>query len=252
MPKASRVGKFRKAAKASAVASAASAMQVEKEPAKNQPMQEETAPKKTKLEIAASKNPKPKEPKKVADDKKESSSDNNRDDTALSRGQRRRQAKREQYVRKEKMILSTLQLKKEAAQKKRIDGLDALKAALMETVKETKDDNAKSQQTEKQQEAPVTTNKAKKQLVAGEIHRMGLVLQHPAFQENPFQALQEHLKNKLETNAKDNEKQAIQHSVDRQQAKDKRKQDKKERLKEGVKKKNKKGKFKATRRRGKS
>ena len=48
----------------------------------------------------------------------------------LSRGQRKRNAKKEQYLRRENMILSTLALRRKDEQKKRIDGLDALKEAL--------------------------------------------------------------------------------------------------------------------------
>ena len=53
---------------------------------------------------------------------------------SLSRGQRKRQAKRDQYLRREKLILSSLQLQKAQEQARRIDGLDAMKEALLATV----------------------------------------------------------------------------------------------------------------------
>ena len=55
---------------------------------------------------------------------------------SLSRGQRKRQAKRDQYLRREKLILSSLQLQKAQEQARRIDGLDAMKEALLATVVE--------------------------------------------------------------------------------------------------------------------
>jgi hypothetical protein len=49
---------------------------------------------------------------------------------ALSRGQRKRLAKREQFLKREKMVMSSLLLKKLEEQKGKIDGLDAIKEAL--------------------------------------------------------------------------------------------------------------------------
>ena len=161
MPKVSKVGKFRKTAAAAAASSAA--RETVSKSRKSEPEDDKT------LE-------KPNETPKIPTE------------TALSRGQRRRQAKREQYLRKEKMILSSLQLKKADEQKKRIDGLDALKAALMDTVQE-KDDNKKK---ETNTTTPhIATNKAKQRIVASELNHMSLVLQHPAYQSNPFEALQD-------------------------------------------------------------
>ena len=71
----------------------------------------------------------------AAKNKNEDDNDNDEPGTkasqpSLSRGQRKRQAKHEKFLKKEKMILSSLMLKKQDEQKKRIDGLDAIKQAL--------------------------------------------------------------------------------------------------------------------------
>ena len=117
------------------------------------------------------------------------------DENGLSRGQRKRQAKKDQYLKRQKLVLSTLLLQKQEDQKKRIDGLDALKDALHATLQENetvrpKVDLACSQNLNK-------TNKSKKDLTAREVSHLGLVLEHPAFQSNPFATMQEHLKNTL-------------------------------------------------------
>ena len=131
------------------------------------------------------------------------------DENALSRGQRKRQAKKDQYLKRQKLVLSTLLLQKQEDQKKRIDGLDALKEALQATL--TENETASSSQSPA--DAPTmsqylasNTNKSKKQLTAREVSHLGLVLEHPAFQSNPFATIQEHLKNTLAGQAKELEK----------------------------------------------
>ena len=105
--------------------------------------------------------------------------------TQLSRGQRKRQAKRDQYLKREKLILSTLKLQKEEDQKKRIDGMDAIRKALKATMtKSTTSDSSKDDTGDR-----VETNKAKQQVAAKEVTHMNLVLQHPAFQSNPFDTI---------------------------------------------------------------
>mmetsp|Transcript_30034 Transcript_30034/g.70814 ORF Transcript_30034/g.70814 Transcript_30034/m.70814 type:complete len:135 (-) Transcript_30034:1320-1724(-) len=89
------------------------------------------------------------------------------------------------------MILSSLMLQRQEDQKKRIDGLDAIKEALMDTA--TK--NASGRAIEPQVLQHVTTNKAKRQLVAKEVEHMNLILQHPSFKQDPFETMQQHLKN---------------------------------------------------------
>lgn len=119
----------------------------------------------------------------------------------LSRGQRKRQAKREQFLRKEKMILSSLMLQRQEEQKKRIDGLDAIKQALMDATGQ--DSNKNSSEVKPAQH--VTTNKAKRKLVAKEIEHVNLILQHPSFKANPLETMQEHLRNTLAEDRKQHE-----------------------------------------------
>lgn len=149
----------------------------------------------------------------------------------LSRGQRKRLAKREQYLKKEKMILSTLMLQRREEQKKRIDGLDAIREALIDTVR-----SGETTHDDSEEHAPsYGTNRSKKGLVTGEIERMQLVQQHPAFKEDPFATLQEHLKNSL---AKQNEKRKQEAKIkgeDDKKKQEQRRKAKKDRLK-GVKK----------------
>lgn len=144
----------------------------------------------------------------------------------LSRGQRRRQAKREQYLKREKMILSSLQLKREEEQKKRIDGLDALKQALS-TVDTTTTTTSEQEDT---QAVSTTTLKAKKNLATREMQHMNLVLQHPEFQSNPFEAIQLHLKNTLASQAREQDKRSKERTRLDMQKQEERKKLKKERI----------------------
>lgn len=154
------------------------------------------------------------------------------DAPTLSRGQRKRQAKREQYLKKEKMILSTLLLKKQEEQKKRIDGLDAIRDALLDT---TKGDSTAADEPTVVQEPHYGTNRARKGLVTNEFQRMELVMQHPAFQENPFGAIQEHLKNTFAAHKDQREKEGLRKEKADKKKKEERKEAKKDRLR-GVKK----------------
>ena len=123
----------------------------------------------------------------------------------LSRGQRKRHAKREQFLRKEKMILSSLMLQRQEEQKKRIDGLDAIKQALMNATVKNKNDGNSEKITRKPEPNHVSTNKAKRKLVAKEIEHVNLILQHPAFKKNPFETMQEHLRNTFSEDRKQQE-----------------------------------------------
>jgi len=111
-----------------------------------------------------------------------------------SRGQRKRQAKRDQYLKRQNLVLSALQLKRTEDQKTRIDGLDALKEALMQT-NATKTTAVST--TELSSHSLLGKNKSKRELTAREVNHLELVLEHPAFQANPFATIQEHLKNTL-------------------------------------------------------
>ena len=164
--------------------------------------------------------------------------------SGLSRGQRKRQAKREQYLKREQMILSTLKLKQEEEQKTRIDGLDAIRAALLNTKKE----GSQSAKQRQQQHGILQgkTSKSKQKLLNNELNHYSLVLQHPSYQSNPFETMQEHLRNTL---AKQKEQQQIKSSKrtqDETTQREKEKQLKKEQ-RDGLKKKKSRKKFKATR-----
>lgn len=159
----------------------------------------------------------------------------------LSRGQRKRQAKREQFLRKEKMILSSLMLQRQEQQKKRIDGLDAIKQALMDTTGKNKiDQNSKN--TTLKPVRHIVTNKAKRKLVAKEIEHVNLILQHPSFKKDPFETMQEHLRN---TFAEDRR---IQEILSKERTEEeKRKNEKKLTEKNGIKKKSQRKKYKPRR-----
>ena len=155
----------------------------------------------------------------------------------LSRGQRKRQAKRDQYLQREKMILSSLMLKREEEQKKRIDGFDNLKKALLET-EETK----VAESTEEAKSTAIKSNKSRKNLVAKEVTQMNLVMQHPAFKADPFATIRQHLQNILSKDVEQQKKQAEDHLKERRKLEEEKKAAKKE---SGAKKKR--SKFKATR-----
>ena len=158
----------------------------------------------------------------------------------LSRGQRKRQAKRDAYLKKEQMILSSLRLKAQDEQKKRIDGLDAIREALLNTV--TTQDGEMDNQNMKPTHA--TTNKAKQRLLVREVEHLNLVLQHPAFQADPFATMEEHLRNTLASQRKIQEAQAEKRDKEELKKEEEKKRLKKEHL-EGKKKSRKK--FKAGR-----
>ena len=159
----------------------------------------------------------------------------------LSRGQRKRQAKRGQFLKKEKMILSSLLLRRQEEQKKRIDGLDAIKQALMgATAKSTDDQNPNNILIKSVHH--ITTNKAKRKLVAKEIEHVNLILQHPSFQKNPFETMQEHLRNTLADDRKQHEILSKERTEE-----EKRKVESKRAAKYGIKKKSQKKKYKPRR-----
>ena len=253
MPKVSRVGKFRKAAADAAVVgsskSPATKTRIESFDGKthHDAMGEQ-------MHVPSAKTSKSPEVQQKSHQNAASSDINpatetttNKDTTALSRGQRKRQAKRDQYLRKETMILKSLKLHKEEEQKKRIDGLDALKEALMETAKASLD---KAETREEKRQPSITSNKAKQQILASELNHMSLVLQHPSFQQNPFEAMQAHLRNTLAKQGKEQQVASVARVEQEKKAAVKRKEDKKERLRNVKGKKKSRSKFKATRSRG--
>lgn len=158
---------------------------------------------------------------------------------ALSRGQRKRLAKREQYLKREKMVMSSLKLKRQDEQRGKLDGLDALREALISTHKPGKGGGKGDSKSDKEgsgsaapQPAPCSTNKAKKNLAGREVAHMNLVLEHPSFKANPFSTLQEHLRNTLSGQADELKKTADTESAKERQETAERKKAKKEKIRE--------------------
>lgn len=162
----------------------------------------------------------------------------------LSRGQRKRLAKRNKYMKREQMILSTLKLRHEEEQSKRIDGLDALRNALLHTT--SSGDGDKEKQQQQQNQLLGKTNASKQKLQQMELNHYNLVLQHPEYVKNPFETMQEHLRNTL----KRQKEQQEQTSKERTQQLDEQvKKKKQQQMADGgvTKKKKSRKKFKATR-----
>jgi hypothetical protein len=160
----------------------------------------------------------------------------------LSRGQRKRLLKREQYLKREKMILSTLKLQRIQDQKGRLDGLDAIKEALADTIHKSREQQSSSTDPtnaqdpssrlmEKQQET-AKTNKAKMDLAQKELTHLNLVLQHPSFVSNPFATMQEHLKNSLSEKAEQLEMVAKEERIQEAKRVEERKEARKERIRD--------------------
>lgn len=172
MPKASRVGKFRQTAKA-----------------------------------AASSNASPAAPSAITDavcvEGQEREDNNN-----LSRGQKKRMAKREQYLRKERLVMNSLLLKKQEEQAKRIDGLDAIKQALLATTTAETSDN---DEAKKGATNLLKSQKSRQNLLQREANQLKLVMQHPSFQADPLATIREHLTNSLADQAAQREREQEQH-----------------------------------------
>lgn len=169
--------------------------------------------------------------------------DNNNSMTILSKGQKKRQMKRLQYMKKENMILSSLQLRKMDEQKKRIDGLDAMKDALLATISNTSSTtNTTSNQPEIIKDNDGTkqknnnninlnrNNKNSQQLIQKELSHLQLVLQHPSFVKDPFLTIREHLTNTLSNNMKQQEMDAVKHTKDVEEQIQEKKEMKKEKI----------------------
>mmetsp|Transcript_7391 Transcript_7391/g.12277 ORF Transcript_7391/g.12277 Transcript_7391/m.12277 type:complete len:217 (+) Transcript_7391:110-760(+) len=149
---------------------------------------------------------------------------------ALSRGQRKRLAKREQFLKRERMVMSSLRLKKLEEQKGKLDGLDAIKEALTSTTSTAKDAQSSTHHAINQLSSQ--TVKAKKNLANSEIGHMGLVLEHPSFQENPFAAIQQHLRNSLESDAEMLKEESLKREKEDKLIEHKKKEEKKEKIRD--------------------
>ena len=181
---------------------------------------------------------------------------NEKDDVVLSRGQKKRLAKREQYLNKEKMVLSSLRLQRLEEQKGKIDGLDAIRDALSEAVTSNLHSKSKlstnsindDSKCNKSKIPLHNTNKAKKALANAEITHMGLVLQHPSFVANPFAAIQQHLRNSLASDAEKLREKGLIRKEEDKRFEAQKKEEKKERVKEAKFSKTRKRSFKSNRR----
>lgn len=193
MPKASRAGKFRQAAKAA--------------------KKDSSAAFNTKIEHE-------KVGQDVDNDGKGGGGGDGGDGGALSRGQKKRMAKREQYLKKERMVMGSLLLKKQEEQAKRIDGLDAIKQALLSTVDNdnNKDADAEKKKAQQQQQNFLKSEKSRQLLLQRESNQLQLVMQHPAFQNDPLATIREHLTNKLAPQAAQREQEQKQHEKDKKEA----------------------------------
>ena len=151
----------------------------------------------------------------------------------LSRGQRKRLHKREQYLKREKMVLSSLRLAALEEQKGKIDGLDAIREALIGTSGVSTSTKTSKTSAKSTAYAPSSnscnTNKSKKTLANTDISHMGLVLEHPSFQQNPFVAIQQHLRNSLAPQAEKLQAESIQRIMNDDAAEAKKKEERKER-----------------------
>jgi hypothetical protein len=154
----------------------------------------------------------------------------------LSRGQRKRLAKREQYLKREKMVMASLKLKRQDEQKGKLDGLDALREALLSSHKPGKGGGSKSGKEKSESTAPqparCSTNRAKKNLAGREVAHMNLVLEHPSFKANPFATLQEHLRNTLSGQADELKKTAETETAKEKTETAERKKAKKEKIRD--------------------
>jgi len=210
MPKATKVGQFRSAARASS------------RDVRGAPLTEQhLAWKKEKYAI----NP-----------DADASSPKTEETEVLSRGQKKRLAKRDQYLKREKMVMSSLRLQRLEEQKGKLDGLDAIREALGVASPSTKSITSAAKDlpksVDKTTNLACNTNKSKKTLANTEISHMGLVLQHPSFKENPFAAIQQHLRNSLAPDAEKLKQESKKREEESIGLEAKKKEDKKERLRD--------------------
>lgn len=216
MPKVSKVGRFR-----------ASGRNVKEAPLLNEKANE----KKVISEVAADST----KDGATATDTNVTTADNKQ---ALSRGQRKRAAKREQYLKREKMVMASLKLKKQDEQRGRLDGLDALRDALISSDKSGAAAQRKGGEKGAKESAaapkpvPCSTNRAKKNLAGREVAHMNLVLEHPSFKANPFATLQEHLRNTLSGQADELKQSAESEAAKEKQEVSERKKAKKEKIRD--------------------
>ncbi len=227
MPKASKVGKFRAASRASS------------RDVKGAPLTSDYHLSQQKKDVSTSAAAKSEDGTHFPTEKEE---------TILSRGQKKRLAKREQYLNKEKMVLSSLRLQRLEEQKGKIDGLDAIRDALGEAMSSNFSKSKLPDNNISDGSKYIMTNKAKKALASAEITHMGLVLQHPSFVSDPFAAIQQHLRNSLVSDAEKLKEKTLIRKAEDDRIGAKKKEEKNERAKEAKFNKTRKGSFKSNRR----
>jgi hypothetical protein len=108
----------------------------------------------------------------------------------LSRGQRKREKRKAAFLKKVAFGHEALKLHNEEQKKQGVDGLGSLTSCLP-SLEEAKSNNQKIKN------AGIKTNKSKTRVAASEIKLLHQVHEHPAFQADPFAALQEHLQNTM-------------------------------------------------------
>lgn len=183
MPKATKVGKFRSASKASSRDVRAAPLTFHSNLSPEKKKRVDVHPKNTDV---------------TNDDE----FPNEMDDAPLSRGQRKRLAKREQYLKRENMVMSSLRLRRIDDQKGKLDGLDAIREALTASTSSSSVSVPRQQKQAPNKLMTCNTNRSKRTLANSEISHMGLVLSHPKFNEDPFAAIRLHLQNSLVDDAK--------------------------------------------------
>ena len=107
----------------------------------------------------------------------------------LSRGQRKREKRKAAFLKKMAFGHEALKLQSMEEKKKGIGGLGTLSSVLP-----TASDTPVQASTK---QVVLKTNKSKTRIAASEIKLLQQVHEHPAFQANPFAALQEHLTNTM-------------------------------------------------------
>lgn len=227
MPKATKVGKFR-------AASRASSRDVRAAPLTSQQLSSSSSQKKKDANEKISDHDLLDADAIVNDATAPSPFPREGDDEPLSRGQRKRQHKRDQYLKRENMVLSSLRLKRLEGQVGKLDGLDAIREALGVASSSSSSSGAAAVEGGGAKKVPPTcdTNKSRRALANAEISHMGLVLRHPAFNEDPFEAIRQHLRNSLAVDAEKMDTASKARDEEDGKLDAKKKEEKKERLRD--------------------
>ena len=228
MPKATKVGKFR-------AASRASSRDVRAAPLTSQQLSSSSSQKKKDANERISDHDLLDADAIINDATAPSLFPREGDDEPLSRGQRKRLAKRDQYLKRENMVLSSLRLKRLEGQVGKLDGLDAIREALgVASSSSSSSSGAAAVEGGGAKKVPPTcdTNKSRRALANAEISHMGLVLRHPAFNEDPFEAIRQHLRNSLAGDAEKLDTASKARDEEDGKLDAKKKEEKKERLRD--------------------